>query len=475
MPLPDPIGAQREVVCLDHQGHTVVLGTAGSGKTTMAVHRAAYLSNPSTAHSGRTLLLSFNNSLLAYLDYLCPPELSEVDIRTYHHFARGYLNARGAMGSNWICPRDSVREEIVYKALAEVRESDSKNKFLDRPVQFFATETRWMAQQGVTTREQYLAIDRIGRGDEGPLGVQQRTSMFEVFDAYRRLRREAGYRFDWYDIATYVCDELARDDSERLYQHIVIDEGQDFSPVMLRSLAAAIPPSGSLTFFGDVAQQVYGRRLSWRQAGLDIRAPWRFKHNYRNSPQIAKVGLAIAEMDYFAGQADMVEPTDFAAQGPAPTLVSCRSNAEEVNLVISQAKAAAESASVGILVRRKEDEAAFAKAFRKTGRRLHRNMSNWTPDPGVSYGTVHNAKGYEFDTVILVGLNDERWPDPQAISAEGVEEAEASDGRLLYVGATRARTSLIMTHTRRPTDLLPENDDLWAKVEARQVASIGKP
>ena len=58
--LPTPIGKQREVLYLPANGHTVVLGTAGSGKTTLAILRSAYLADPSTSHSGRTLLVTFN-------------------------------------------------------------------------------------------------------------------------------------------------------------------------------------------------------------------------------------------------------------------------------------------------------------------------------------------------------------------------------------------------------------------------------
>lgn len=462
MPLPEPVGRQREVVTLNHLGHTGVLGTAGSGKTTMAVHRAVYLSNNSTPHGGPTLLLSFNKSLLAYLSYLRPPELEDVDICTYHRFACGYLAHRGKMGSNWICRSEGKRRQLIGQALAQVRGEVGTNSFIDRPLQFFVAEVHWIAQQGLTSAAEYAAVDRVGRGDEGPLQPAQRALMFKVYEAYRQIRGEAGYRYDWDDVATAVSAAFAADGESRKYRHIVIDEGQDFSPAMLRSLALAIPPDGSLTFFGDVAQQVYGRRISWRQAGLDIKTPWRFKHNYRNSRQIADVGLAIAAMPYFADEPDMVTPTEFAAAGPKPALVRCGSKEKEIEFVIERARAASESASVAILVRRHQDEAPFARAFGSSGR-LHRDMTNWTPDPGVSYGCVHNAKGYEFNTVILAGLGDEHWPDPRAVTVEGESEAEASDGRLLYVGVTRAQSALIMTHTGPPTRLLPENDDLWTE------------
>jgi len=61
--LPTPVGAQKDVLALPARGHTVVLGTAGSGKTTMAVLRALHLADRSTKHCGKTLLLTYNKSL----------------------------------------------------------------------------------------------------------------------------------------------------------------------------------------------------------------------------------------------------------------------------------------------------------------------------------------------------------------------------------------------------------------------------
>jgi hypothetical protein len=104
MSLPRPQGQQKRVVCLDHEGHTVVLGTAGSGKTTMAIHRAAYLSDMSTDHGGRTLLVTFNNALVTYLNYPAPvvsaaaPENREI---------RNPSSVRRDLGC--VAPRGTVR------------------------------------------------------------------------------------------------------------------------------------------------------------------------------------------------------------------------------------------------------------------------------------------------------------------------------------------------------------------------------
>jgi superfamily I DNA/RNA helicase len=460
MALPQPVGAQREVVALDPVGHSVVLGTAGSGKTTMAIHRAAFLANQIAEHAGMTLLVTYNRALVTYLNYLKPPELQGVEVRTYHHFARGYLNGRGLMSPNAIAT-PSQRERLVAEALDAVRAGADDQALLRRPLDLFLEEIQWINQHGFDERQAYVEADRVGRA-EAKLQKRQRDLMFDVYEAYVRLRAEAGKRYDWDDVATATLRSLEDDDRERYYRHVVVDEGQDFSPQMIRSLAAAIPENGSLTLFGDVAQQIYGRRLTWSDAGLNVRPAevWRFERNYRNSPQIAALGLAIAAMPYYAGEPDMVAPTEFAADGPKPTLVRFESAADEIAWVIKQARLAAESGSVAVLLRTHQDEGLFHGAFRGA-QRIHGELATWNPGAGISYGTLHSAKGLEFDTVILPRLSAAHWPEPQVIAAHGPEEAASADGRLLYVGVTRARQGLILSCTGELTDLMPKNNDLW--------------
>jgi superfamily I DNA/RNA helicase len=458
--LPEPVGRQREVVALPPEGHFVVLGTAGSGKTTMSVHRAAHLGDPQTDHCRPTLLLTFNRALLAYFDHLGTGTLPNVTVRNYHTFARGYLKSRGRMDQDWIVPTDLDRRGLIRESLNAVRIEHGTDGILGRDEEFFFSELRYMAQHGLLDRTSYLAADRVGRGTA--LDRTARELVFDVRERYVGARTERGFRYDWDDIAASARAELETDDGPRMYSHIVIDEGQDFSPEMIRSLALAVGEGGSLTLFGDVAQQIYGRGISWRSAGLTITSVWRFEHNYRNTPEIARLGLAIAAMPYFRDQPDMVAPTGFRASGPPPTLVRLNNVSAETAFVIEQARAAARAGSVGVLVSRRDDEYRFGAAL--NGQRLHRNLANWHGGPGISYGTVHSAKGFEFDTVILVGLTADRWPEPMSVDADGLDEATALGGRLLYVGVTRARQNLIMTATGDLTELLPAEEGLWTEL-----------
>lgn len=282
--------------------------------------------------------------------------------------------------------------------------------------------------------------------------------------SYLKLREETGKKYDWDDIATAVCKEFDNDNSQRFYKHVVIDEGQDFSPEMIRSLAKAIPHDGSLTFFGDVAQQIYGNRISWRDAGLKINKVWEFKENYRNTKQIAQLGLAISRMSYFRDVADLVEPISPIADGALPTLVNCSSINQEIKLVISQAIQLANTQNVAILFRDRQDEELIKPHLPKGSIRLHRDMTTWQTRPGIRYGTYHSAKGLEFDAVILPFCNNRNLPNPKVVEAFGKEDASIQDGRLLYVGITRAKTRLLITYSGELTRLLPTDDSLYRKI-----------
>lgn len=460
MSFPQPIGRQIEVLYLPSSGHTAVLGTAGSGKTTLAILRAAYLADPETDNNGTTLLLTFNRALVTYLKHL-RQTIPNVVVENYHLFARGYLKSRKRMRWNGII-NPQPRRNLIVKAVLEVMDTDPLHPILQRPIEFFEEEFSWIARHGILSKEDYREAERIGRSTRAPR--KDRDVVFTVYEEYKKLRTAGGQDYDWDDIATAVYEELETDSSERRYKHIVVDEGQDFSPMMIKSLVSAIPSNGSLTFFGDVAQQIYGQRMSWRSAGMEVDKVWRFRENYRNSRQIARLGLEISKMPYFQGTADLVQPTTATADGPLPTIVQCSSLEEEIKLVAKQATLSAKTLTVAVLFRSRHDEAKIRQHLPRDSTRLHRDLKHWPTGPGVYFGTYHAAKGLEFDAVILPFCTDKKLPSLELVEAFGEHDASVADGRLLYVGVTRAKTRLIITHTDTISRMLPTQSDLYTRV-----------
>jgi len=447
---------------LPADGHTVVLGTAGSGKTTLAILRSAYLSDAGMKHGGRTLLLTFNNALVTYLNHLKPKGLRNVRTETFHRFARGYLNSKGKMSYNCICDPD-VKETLITQAIKNVEQKYEASKFFQRPVSFFVDEIQWILSNGITTLEEYEQVERVGRVGTN-LARRLRKVMFEILEEYVCLREKEGKCYDWDDIAMYTRMEFERDSTQRLYRHIVIDEGQDFSPEMLRSLVNAVPEDGSLTFFGDVAQQIYGQRMSWRNAGLNVQKIWEFKENYRNTREIARLGLAITQMPYFKEISDLVEPTTPRAGGELPVIAKCGDITNEIKLTSQYAKANCKNQSVAILFRNRRQENLLKGHLPPDSVRLHRDMTTWQAGPGIRYGTYHSAKGLEFDMVILPFLSKDTLPDPDCVLSMGHEDALTHDGRLLYVAVTRAKTRLIMFFSNNLTELMPSKDGIYKEV-----------
>ena len=379
----------------------------------------------------------------------------------YHRFARGYLTGRGKLGMNDICdPRPVLR--LCSDAVEQAQSEGVSHPILRRPVALLSDEFRWLAQHGIKTPEQYVSADRVRRA--GTRVVRQDRPV--VFDLYRRyvdLRRKSGWNYDWDDLSHTVLSELAVDEEPRRYRHVVIDEGQDFSPMMLRSLAALVPADGSLTFFGDMAQQIYGNRMSWRNAGINVQSVWEFKENYRNTRQIAELALAVAEMPSFTNDPDLVEPSSPTADGPLPALVSFASEAAETEFVVDRARRLGRSGTVAILVRDRQEDDQFAQALAGDGTKLDRRLKHWPTGPGIFHGTYHSAKGLEFDSVLLPRMSSEYLPHPPDVETFGLGDASTRDQHLIYVAITRARSNLILTLVGELTAILPQDGVLYSK------------
>ncbi len=76
---------------------------------------------------------------------------------------------------------------------------------------------------------------------------------------------------------------------------------------------------------------------------------------------------------------------------------------------------------------------------------LFSEQDSLTDDEGiVTLMTLHNAKGLEYDVVFMIGCEDGVFPHSRSVEAGDVEE----ERRLCYVGVTRARKELYITHAR---------------------------
>lgn len=207
-----------------------------------------------------------------------------------------------------------------------------------------------------------------------------------------------------------------------------------------------------------------GEQRGFRNAKI-----WRFRQNYRNTREIANLGLAISKMPFFNEDADLIEPLFPRASGPMPALIKFEDEEKELDYFIDDVKEYSQTQQVAVLVRDRGTVTHVISKLSLAGLRsqeLNGDLSRWNTDPGISVGTYHSAKGLEFDTIILPFCNKERLPSEDKILAlESREEALSDEIKLIYVGVTRARRGLFISYSGELTELLPTDDGLYQEFE----------
>lgn len=451
-----PRGRQREVLYLPTEGHHVVLASAGSGKSTVAVLRSRYLADPGLDHAGRVLLVTYTQALTKYLAQLVDPSGPSVDVLTLHTVGRNALARTGARELY----DARVMRRLQERAILTFKRSHRAHRLSARPERFFIDEFAWIAGHGIEDATTYVEAERVGRGSARLLRAD-REMLFDVYTSYLDLRAEDGYDYDLQDMPHQLHLALRDGKTNLPYKHVVIDEAQDFAPEVLRAAAQMIPDGGSLTVFADYAQQIYGRRMSWRSAGLRVSKLWELDGNYRNTKQISAVAAAIAELPGF--EADDLRPLPSAYdEGPVPTLTRCATPDAEDRCIAEHVQRFASRGNVAVLTRTVSDRNRLARVLPPIAKKLDRNLNGLEPD-GIYYGTLHAAKGLEFDSVHICHCSSDRLPDQRASDALGVDEARAEDLRLLYVGVTRARTNLAISYVGTKSELLPTDPGIFVE------------
>jgi superfamily I DNA/RNA helicase len=230
-------------------------------------------------------------------------------------------------------------------------------------------------------------------------------------------------------------------------------------------VVAAVADGGSFTFFGDVAQQIYGSRLSWRDSGINTDKIWRFDINYRNPKAITDFAKDITESEYWQQDGDMVDATAQIAAGPKPILVKFSSTQREMSWVVERAISTGRTSSTVIVCRNRANIDSFMRVLKNKGCRateIDKDTPGYAHVKTVYLTTFHSAKGLEFDNVFIPFLTDDKLPDTETVAnAVSEEEAYSNEIKLLYVAATRSKFGLYMSYGGTLSPLFPEDADSY--------------
>ncbi|WP_139653034.1 HelD family protein [Raoultibacter phocaeensis] len=478
------IQKEQNRIIRDESGGTLIIqGVAGSGKTSIALHRIAYLlyRRKGSLDSNSIAILSPNKVFGDYISNVLPElgeePVREMDVRgiaqsvlgpTLHIAAQRYPvdDADPA----WLKRAQYKGTPEFAEAIAAYAEQFRAKALTGRDLSFGSVtfEGAWLTERyqsfgrlTVKERIELLASEivvevtakSIGRRVTVPkksevrqklntmLAAKDALGLYRLFLADAQAKRHfvmaAKGTIEWEDACPIAYLQSAFDGFEELAEikHLLIDEMQDLTPVQHMLIARLFPCEK--TILGDFNQRVDPANGMTLEAMREIYGNpdvFRLTRSYRST-------LEINELAQKVKPALDIDP--LKRHGSPVGFVRC-GDTQGVLAQLDEAIAAFEASgfkTLGII--HKSD--TVARVYHELLLRDHRarliSDESATFSDGVSVASIKMSKGLEFDEVII-------------LDADRNQYASEYERSLLYVAITRAMHKLTILYRNEPSTFL---------------------
>jgi hypothetical protein len=395
----------------------LVRGFAGSGKSLVLIQRAKFLA--AQYPDWKIGVFTFNKPLQEELSRAFAG--TTIRPQTFHSLCAGLLPQRGEPVNmeTWL-DGNKIDYEIIRKL----------------GVQAVRMEIDWIRDVGITSREEYLRIERRGIGKDLRLNAESRNQVYDVLEAYQAYLTE-NKAWDFNDLPFKVEQELA---AGRLtppcYDAILIDEAQDWAPNWVRTINRMVHPEHGVVFLADDPSQSIYRSFSWKEKGILVagRTRW-LKVPYRNTQEIyeAAYGMIAGHEEIqksLADEGELASPdlsSPVMRHGPRPLVQRCGSVDKELdflkNRIFSLRQEGYRDAQIAVLVRQSQSVRPIRERLRGLDVRVQ---------------PIHGFKGLEAEVIFL--------PHLQNTFRREEDDYVAAERRILYMAMSRAREKLYMTY-----------------------------
>jgi DNA helicase-2/ATP-dependent DNA helicase PcrA len=528
----DPV--QFRAITEDGQGAVVIHGGAGTGKTTIALHRMAWLFFQDRRRFApkRMLFITPGQGLKRYVSRVLPAlDVPGVPIRTFSEWALQSvkrlvpsLKKRKLTDETPSAARRLKRRPVILKLLETAVKDEARA--LDQSIQEIGGPTvldAWVRRRNLPPIQRLAAVSRWL---EGPGRREVGARMTAVRRLLERAQRDLGDPFEiWANLLTdkerlrtalknygeqfhdWEIDQLvdvvsrqsedpedhqglgehatgidglsisAGDIRGRLdvddltiilrvcqleygrlsgpsgqhiaYEHLVVDEAQDLSPLAVKVLCDAVQPGGPITLAGDTAQRLYldGGFDDWEQLIADIGLRARIlpplSITYRSTRQV--MSLARHVLGPLLGNTEFGDARD----GGSVELMAFDETGQAVAFLADALKSLRNrerKASIALVSRTPSVADLYYTALKRAEvpnlRRIRSQEFDFSP--GIDVTDVFQIKGLEYDYVVVLEPTMAHYPD------------DIESRHLLHVAATRAAHQLWLITSSTPSPLLPQ-------------------
>ncbi|MZH14142.1 MAG: AAA family ATPase [Nitrospinae bacterium] len=498
---------QFEMITTDPERPVIIQGSAGSGKTTVALHRLAWLlhENNSQVKAEKTRVVVMNRSLAVYVSTTLPSMgINGVQTTTFNSWALSIIrkSVRGQPFFKFLNIPSFVEEikfsEGILKALDGWVEKQGLNLDEEIKKQFSSRTAHQEAWQKAKNKpllprlrdfSHEVKTSKLPEAEkQQKLGfIKKQISLLEdyVQDLYNllsdsehlkkylpsdpRLNSNLDYlnrltqknrlkkNLDYFDMSLVLrliqLKNGGLPDGKGgtvLMDHIVIDEAQDFGPVEFAIMMDAVNDKRQVTIVGDVAQKILFARkfIGWNKVvetlGLDEDAIIQLEVSFRCTVPIMTLAHKVA------GEPKKVE----GRAGSAPIWQRAENYIDLIETLAdwSRELLRADPYKLIALICRypkqamelKEELEAYLPGEVRLG---HRDQFSF--EPGILVTNIHQVKGLEFDSVALVEPDEENYP------------AKKEESRnMIYVGITRTQEDLLLATIRPYSGVFTGNKNL---------------
>lgn len=440
---------QRRAADRSFSGPALVVGSAGTGKTVVAMHRARRLA-AGLRDGERVLFTTYTSNLVGDL------ERNLKKICTPQEFGRIVVTNLDSWVAQYVYRNEGKRQLVYGPQLRKLWEAAAERADPGRTFSAAFYEAEWsrvIAAQDVSTLEEYRRVSRTGRG--APLTQEGRELVWRVTEAYRSIARERN-QMD-VESAMALVRRAALENPELRFRHVIVDEAQDFSPGafrLLRALAGEERPD-DLFIVGDVHQRIYDHRVSLAKCGVNIRGrSMSLWVNYRTTEEIQSYALGRLEDVALEGLDGGKGPDGRCyslTRGGEPVKLAFKNSREESEAIWEQIRALADHgvplSSICVTARTNKLADGYREFLAGKGLPVYEIKSGGADDQdrdGIRVATMHRIKGLEFQYVFVAGASRDVIPLSAAVDNTSRTSLAESLGRekcLLYVALTRARRS----------------------------------
>ena len=456
---------QKSIFEYDKNDIIQVNGSPGSGKTLVAIKKAILLAEK---YNKKVLFLYYNKSLGYEIRRLFGTfdEYSLLKNKIVIDHIDNYIkicltspilkeSLKEIKGRKNKYPKsDFDRQNRMSIAIDEYKKHNKNSSFYRMDRDFLLSEIDWLRNCDFT-KEEYLKNKRLERGSLKKIDLSQKQEVLDILGYYRKVENEVEYFQDYHDYMISALYYLRRKDlfldEQNYFDHIIIDEAQDFSKLHLEfiKLISNIDNNteSSITFFMDINQTIniekawcLNNERNLEDANFEIKEENVLYLNrcYRNVEEIYSAAEKLLDNNCYKSSNISIDE-----RGIKPLRLKSRTLEEEINNVIT---------IIDILINKYQYEYSDFTIISQFTTNLEEKLKNKFPittknenSNSINLTTFYSAKGIESKVVFILGLNDEYFPSKKIFPLKSNDEIIEEGKKLLFVAMTRATELLFLS------------------------------